>query len=83
MYISIGLLEYYEIHMKHGYWNDMYNKIDFIATQKFLLFFLKDSFWSKTKEEQAKISKQQDTMKGLGAGKKTPGAGLFSKPKKN
>jgi hypothetical protein len=83
MHISIGLLEYYETHKKYGYWNDMYNKMDFIATQKFLLFFLKDSFWSKTKEEKAKISKLGDTMKELGAGKKTTGAGLFSKPKKN
>jgi hypothetical protein len=78
--MSIGLLEYYETHKKYGYWNDMYNKMDFIATQKFILFFLKDSFWSKIKEEKVKISKLADSTKELGA-KKTQG--LFSKAKKD
>jgi hypothetical protein len=80
MYISIGLLEYYKTHKKYGYWNDMYNKMDFIGTQKFFLFFLKDSFWDKSKEEKGKISKPSESMKELGP-KKTQG--LFSKAKKD
>jgi hypothetical protein len=80
MYMSIGLLEYYETHKEYGYWNDMYNKMDNIATQKFFLFFLKDSFWSKSKEEKGEIPKVADSTKELGS-KKTQG--LFSKAKKD